>query len=87
MWAIYISCLTMMVRNLVRTIEFGASKKSAVNTEEAYIYVFDGAMMAISMAVFVVWHPGRLIRRVRKEDKYASMADVPLTRYESPPRP
>ncbi|RJE25028.1 RTA1 domain protein [Aspergillus sclerotialis] len=87
MWAIYVSCLTMMVRNLVRTIEFGASKESAVNTQEAYIYVFDAAMMAISMAVFVVWHPGRLIRRVRKEDKYTSMADVPLTRYDSPPRP
>lgn len=87
MWAIYISCLTMIVRNLVRTIEFGASKGSAVNTQEAYIYVFDAAMMAISMAVVVVWHPGRLIRRLRKEDKYTPMADVPLTRYDSPPRP
>lgn len=89
MWALYIACLAIMVRNLVRTIEFGATKKSAVNTQEVYIYIFDAALMAISMVVFVVWHPGRLVMRVRRMEKQSrfefsmrdapNAADVPLT--------
>ncbi|KAK6812550.1 hypothetical protein RU639_011697 [Aspergillus parasiticus] len=65
MWAIYVSCLFLMVRNLVRLVEFGAVK-SALNQQEAYIYVFDAAMMFLSMAVLVFWHPGLLIKKARR---------------------
>ena len=80
-----------MVRNLVRTVEFGASKKSAVNTQEVYTYVFDAVLMAILMVVFVFWHPGRLVIRVRRMEKQSrfelsmredpTAADVPLAGY------
>lgn len=78
-WAIYVSCLALIVRNLVRAIEFGADKNSDVNTKEVYIYVFDAALMVISIAVFFVWHPGRLIKGLRKADK-SSYLDGPATR-------
>lgn len=65
MLALYISSLAMIVRNLVRTIQFGASRQSPVNTQEAYIYVFDAFMMFISMAVLLVYHPGKLIKKAR----------------------
>lgn len=91
MWALYVSCLVLIVRNLVRTIEFGA-ENSAVNTKEVYIYVFDAAMMMISIAVFIIWHPGRLIKRARKVSKSGHLdeptagdsdsVNVPLTKYE-----
>jgi hypothetical protein len=88
MWAIYISCGMLMVRNLVRTIQFGSPKGSALNTEEAFIYVFDAALMAGSVLVLVVWHPGRLVRRAQKATKASQMCvqmedapDIPLTGY------
>ncbi|GFG22451.1 protein RTA1 [Aspergillus udagawae] len=88
MWAIYISCGLLMVRNLVRTIQFGSEKGSALNTEEVYIYVFDAALMACSIGLLIVWHPGRLVRRAQKANKASQLcgqmqdaADIPLTGY------
>ncbi|KAJ9311431.1 hypothetical protein DTO271D3_8316 [Paecilomyces variotii] len=89
MWALYASCAVLAIRNLVRTIQFGANKTSAINTKEAYIYVFDAALMLVSMAVLAVWHPGMLIKKARKanemEKRYgamnqegSNMQDVPL---------
>ncbi|GFF25840.1 protein RTA1 [Aspergillus udagawae] len=88
MWAIYISCGMLMVRNLVRTIQFGSEKGSALNTEEVYIYVFDAALMACSIGLLIVWHPGRLVRKAQKANKASQLcgqmedaADIPLTGY------
>ncbi|GFF51690.1 protein RTA1 [Aspergillus udagawae] len=88
MWAIYISCGMLMVRNLVRTIQFGSEKGSALNTEEVYIYVFDAALMACSIGLLIVWHPGRLVRRAQKANKASQLcgqmedaANIPLTGY------
>lgn len=92
MWAIYISCAALMIRNLVRTIEFGASD-SDLGKKEAYIYIFDAVMMLTSMAVLIFWHPGLLIKRLRAMNKANQMygplqgetqsADVPLTGYRA----
>jgi hypothetical protein len=90
MWAIYISCGMLMVRNLVRTIQFGSEKGSALNTEEVYIYVFDAALMACSIGLLIVLHPGRLVRRAQKANKASQLcgqmedaADIPLTGYRA----
>ncbi|KAJ5740586.1 hypothetical protein N7493_000458 [Penicillium malachiteum] len=72
MWALYVACFAIMIRNLVRTIQFGASRTAAVNTSEVYIYVFDAFMMFLSMLVFMVYHPGRLIKRSRRLAKAGS---------------
>ncbi|KAK1141863.1 hypothetical protein N8T08_008376 [Aspergillus melleus] len=95
MWAIYVSCVALMIRNLIRTIEFGASD-SDLGKKEVYIYIFDAAMMFISIAVLVIWHPGLLIKRLRAMNKANEMygplagetqsADVPLTGYRAQQR-
>ncbi|KAJ5122452.1 RTA-like protein [Penicillium atrosanguineum] len=92
MLALYVACFALMVRNLVRTIQFGASETSPVNNKEVYIYVFDGFLMFFSMFVLIVYHPGRLIKKARHLGKVADfhepltsenrMSDVPLTKYE-----
>lgn len=88
MWAIYISCGMLMVRNLARTIQFGSGEGSALNTEEAYTYVFDAALMASSIGVLIVWHPGRLVLRALKARKASELCgqmensgDIPLAGY------
>ncbi|CAG8305065.1 unnamed protein product [Penicillium salamii] len=69
MWAIYVSCAALMVRNLVRTIQFGAGQKTDINTKEVYIYVFDAFLMFFAMLVLIIYHPGRLIKRARRLTK------------------
>ncbi|KAL3446176.1 RTA1 like protein-domain-containing protein [Aspergillus insuetus] len=65
-WILYGVCACMVVRNLVRTIEFGSPKGADVREREVYIYVFDAALMSVIMGVWCVWHPGRLIKRARR---------------------
>ena len=95
MWAIYVACVAMIVRNLVRTIQFGASQTAPVNTKEAFIYVFDAFLMFLAMLALAIYHPGLLIKKVRRMTKVdefhrplagdRNSASVPLTEYE--PRP
>lgn len=94
MWAIYVACVAMVVRNLVRTVQFGASRTAPVNKKEVFIYVFDAFLMFLALLVLMVYHPGLLIKRVRrltKVDEFhrplgeRNSAQVPLTEYE--PRP
>ncbi|OQD71574.1 hypothetical protein PENPOL_c001G08336 [Penicillium polonicum] len=87
MLAIYAACFALMLRNLVRTIQFGASKDSVLNQKEVYIYVFDGFLMFFSMVVLGVYHPGLLIKKARRLAKVANFheplrtPDIQLTQY------
>ncbi|KAJ5508447.1 RTA-like protein [Penicillium freii] len=87
MLAIYAACFALMLRNLVRTIQFGASKDSALNQKEVYIYVFDGFLMFFSMVVLGVYHPALLIKKARRLAKVADFheplrtPDIQLTQY------
>lgn len=84
MWAMYIACFVIMLRNLIRTIQFGSGKESTLNTKEAIIYVFDAVPMLLAVAVLLVYHPGLLIKRARraqKGDLFAAdmtLAEIPL---------
>ncbi|KAJ5447369.1 RTA-like protein [Penicillium cf. griseofulvum] len=78
MLALYIACFALMLRNLVRTVQFGASKSSDVNQKEWYIYVFDGFLMFFSMFVLAVYHPGLLIKKARRLRKVSDFHE-PLT--------
>ncbi|KAJ5943444.1 RTA-like protein [Penicillium verrucosum] len=88
MWTLYAACFALMLRNLVRTIQFGAPRGSAVNQQEWWIYAFDGFLMFFSMSVLVVYHPGLLIKKARRLAKVADFheplrtSDIPLTQCE-----
>lgn len=69
MWALYVACFAVMLRNLIRTIQFGADKGSPLNTKEAFIYVFDGLLMFLAMLAILIYHPGLLIKRARRAQK------------------
>lgn len=69
MWALYMACFAVMLRNLIRTIQFGADKESPLNTKGAFIYVFDGFLMLLAMLAILIYHPGLLIKKARRAQK------------------
>lgn len=90
-YALYVVCAAIMVRNLVRTIQFGAGGEADVNQKEAYIYVFDAFLMLLAMVVLLIYHPGKLIKAARRatmvEDFHGPLMEnrnsgVPLNAYE-----
>lgn len=84
MWALYMACFAVMLRNLIRTIQFAADKESPLNTKGAFIYVFDGFLMLLAMLAILIYHPGLLIKKARRAQKGEMLmsdrnsAEVPL---------
>lgn len=62
MWAIYLSGAAILVRSLVRVVEYGEGAYGAVSTHEAFLYVFDAFLIWFLMVCVLVVHPGQLIK-------------------------
>ncbi|KAK0100602.1 hypothetical protein ONS95_007057 [Cadophora gregata] len=63
--AIEIVTSLMIVRGLVRTIEYLQGEGGYIITHEAFLYTFDAAPMAIVIGIFLVVYPGKLVRDAR----------------------
>lgn len=54
---LYAVSLIIMTRNVVRVVEYIGGQKGFLLAHEWPIYVFDAALMASSMLIFLVWYP------------------------------
>ncbi|KAI1390473.1 RTA1-domain-containing protein [Hypoxylon trugodes] len=64
--AILVVAPVMIVRSIVRTVEFLQGNTGFVASREVFIYVFDAFLMFFIMLVFLIIHPGRLVRDARR---------------------
>ncbi|KAI1743191.1 RTA1-domain-containing protein [Xylaria scruposa] len=65
--AIQLVTLLIIVRSIVRTVEYVQGPEGFVISHEVFIYVFDAAPMWLVMAIYTVLHPGRLVRDARRQ--------------------
>jgi hypothetical protein len=56
----------LIVRSIIRAIEYLQGDGGFVISHEIFIYLFDAAFMLIVMLIYLVIHPGRLIRDARQ---------------------
>ncbi|KAH8625266.1 hypothetical protein IG631_20731 [Alternaria alternata] len=68
MWALYSVSVLVVVRSIFRLAEFVEGPESKVYQTEAYLYVFDAALMFGVVVIMAVLHPGVLLRAVRKAE-------------------
>ncbi|KAJ2989742.1 hypothetical protein NUW58_g3313 [Xylaria curta] len=64
--AIMAVTLLIVVRSIVRTIEYLQGEDGFVISHEEFIYVFDALPMFLVMIIYLALHPGRLIRHGRR---------------------
>lgn len=62
MYALYLASGFVQVRNIVRIAEYIQGPKGFVMSHEVFIYLFDAALMWLAISIFLVIHPGRLIK-------------------------
>lgn len=55
-----ISCL-IMIRSIYRVIEYAQGSDGYLQSKEAFVYVFDGALMLICCVILVIQHPSKLL--------------------------
>jgi hypothetical protein len=68
--ALELVTLILIVRSVVRTIEYLQGADGFVASHELFIYLFDAFLMWLIMVAFLILHPGRLIRDARRQAKH-----------------
>ncbi|KAJ4258838.1 hypothetical protein NW762_007925 [Fusarium torreyae] len=67
-WKMYLFILyaasgLIMIRSVFRVAEYVTGADGVLQAHEFYIYIFDGALMIITVSLFNVFHPSRIINR------------------------
>ncbi|KAI1365963.1 RTA1-domain-containing protein [Xylaria arbuscula] len=65
--AIQLVTLLIIVRSIVRTVEYVQGPDGFVISHEVFIYLFDAALMWLVMLIYAILHPGRLVRDSRRK--------------------
>jgi hypothetical protein len=63
---LYATSVLVLVRNIFRVAEYVEGPDGPTGHSEVYLYIFDSALMAGLMWAFVIVHPGRLLRAIKK---------------------
>jgi hypothetical protein len=59
--ALYVSSICIMVRSIYRMAEYGQGPDGELQSKEVYLLILDGLLMFIVTAVFVWYHPSRVL--------------------------
>jgi hypothetical protein len=60
--AIEVTAVLLIVRAIVRAVEYLQGQNGEIMSHEVYLYVFDAALMLLVMLVFLGVHPKNLVR-------------------------
>ncbi|KAG9587610.1 hypothetical protein KCU97_g8707, partial [Aureobasidium melanogenum] len=66
----------VLVRNIFRIAEYVEGSDGPIGHSEVYLYIFDSALMAGLMWAFVIVHPGRLLRAIKKLKNRCSLENA-----------
>lgn len=62
LYVLYFSSILILVRNLIRVIEYAQGNDGYIVSHEWMLYIFDGILMAAVVVAFSVVHPSKLLR-------------------------
>ncbi|KAJ5681461.1 RTA-like protein [Penicillium maclennaniae] len=60
MYALHTSSILVLVRSVVRVVEYAQGTDGTLMSNEVFIYVFDGLLMFVLMVIFIVIHPSEV---------------------------
>lgn len=56
LWVLYAVSALILVRSIFRVIEYLQGNRGYLISHEVFLYVFDAVLMAVVMAIFLVWY-------------------------------
>ncbi|KAH0295431.1 RTA1-domain-containing protein, partial [Aureobasidium melanogenum] len=72
----YMTSVLVLIRNMFRVAEYIEGSDGPTGHSEVYLYIFDSALMAGLMWAFVIVHPGRLLRAIKKLKNRCSLENA-----------
>lgn len=74
MHVLYFASLLILVRSVVRVVEYIQGNTGYILSHEVFLYIFDATLMFIAIAVFNFVHPSQLIPgRKRAHERQVSL--------------
>ena len=58
---LYVASGLIMVRNIVRVVEYAQGNSGYLLSHEFFLYVFDAVLMLVVMVILNVWHPSEIV--------------------------
>ncbi|KAM3440738.1 hypothetical protein NHJ13734_003128 [Beauveria thailandica] len=62
LWTSLVAASLVLVRSLVRAVEYAQGEHGFIISHEVFIYLFDAAAMWLVMVAYLLVHPSRLVR-------------------------
>ncbi|KAJ6073348.1 hypothetical protein N7467_011433 [Penicillium canescens] len=69
--ALYITSVLILVRSIVRVVEYIQGYDGYLMKQEVFIYVFDGLLMLVAMLVIQYIHPSEINCLIGRGDRYS----------------
>ncbi|KAJ3545013.1 hypothetical protein NM208_g509 [Fusarium decemcellulare] len=74
---LYVASCLIMIRSVFRVAEYAMGSDGPLLSSEAYLYVFDAALMFVVAAMFNVFYPGKIIPRPQRDSYYEMSLQTP----------
>ncbi|KAK5741328.1 hypothetical protein LTR17_004035 [Elasticomyces elasticus] len=74
-YIIYITSCLVLVRNVVRVVEFAEGFKGFIELNQVFLYVFDGVPMAALVFIYNVWYPSTMSGKARPHGRMDDSAE------------
>ncbi|KAK9860179.1 hypothetical protein MYU51_010531 [Penicillium brevicompactum] len=76
MWALHSSSVLVLIRSVVRVVEYVQGESGYVMEHEVFIYVFDGLLMFALMVIFLIIHPSEVNYLLGRGHKVTAMGGL-----------
>lgn len=79
MWALQLSSVLVLIRSVVRVVEYAQGTDGYLLQHEVFIYVFDGLLMFVMMVILVIIHPSEVNYYLGKGHVVTAMGGLKVT--------
>ncbi|KLU85831.1 hypothetical protein MAPG_04851 [Magnaporthiopsis poae ATCC 64411] len=76
LYVLYAVSVVILVRNLFRVVEYLQGNGGYLVSHEVFLYIFDMALMAVVMAIFLIWYVDDLSVDSRKTEEDGVLSEL-----------
>lgn len=83
LYTLYAVSLLILIRSIVRVVEYVQGLDGYIYSHEAFLYVFDSTLMFIAMVIMNVVHPADIARLLKEKNSWTVVSE--MDRLDSAP--
>jgi hypothetical protein len=73
LYVLYATSTLILLRSIIRVVEFLMGYDGYIYTHEVFLYVFDAVLMLAVMVVMTIVHPGDIAIMLKEKERYGNL--------------